>query len=237
MHRWTGMDIIAGKDLQAGGSWLGVKENKNNPSHPEIKFSALTNYRLAVNHEKPEQSQVTNKVPSRGALVINALNQGNDTLEQHLIARGQDYQGFNLVYGNIRTDQTQLFCFDSIKRERHHLTKGFHSICNGALDDIWPKMARGKKLLEDYIKQSPSLDIEHLFKLMKDDSAAPDHLLPDTGVPFEWEQRLSSIFIQSTEYGTRSTCIITFDVNSQLNIHQREFNQQGQVKNEVSFEL
>lgn len=91
------------------------------------------------------------------------------------------------------------------------LSPGFHAISNGALDDIWPKMAKGTQALEREITQSDEIDIQALLTIMTDERQAPDADLPQTGVALEWERLLSSIYIKHPEYGTRSTSILLRD--------------------------
>jgi len=217
MHYWPNEDIYAGKDLQAGGTWLAIKEDLN--------FAALTNYRLG--------NQTQSAKLSRGALVVNAVTHSTQQTEQILETTSENYAGFNLIYGNL----PNLKYFDSVQKHHANIPSGFHSLCNGAMDDIWPKMAQGQQALEQYItkldKQKP--DTEQLFSLLKNQQQALDEQLPDTGVGIEWERKLSSIFIQSGQYGTRSSCIILVDRNNNVELYQREFSPEAEVISEQSF--
>lgn len=234
MHPWPSPEIIAGKDLQAGGTWLGVSQRiKNtNTNKAYIKFSALTNYRMiAVPAEQKESDVDSENVspvkPSRGQLVVESLQKSTEAMAQQLTLTSSAYEGFNLIFGQLSADNSQLHCFDSINNKQVTLSSGFHSICNGALDDIWPKMAKGKQLLESYIKQNDQISRADLMDMMKNSDIAPDELLPSTGLPLEWEQRLSAIFITSPEYGTRSTTILLMDNQGEVNITQQEYNING----------
>ena len=125
-------------------------------------------------------------------------------------------------------------CFDSVSQKQQELASGFHSLCNGALGDIWPKMALGQANLADAIKDH-SLDIEQLFTLMKSAQQAKTEHLPKTGVPLSWEQLLSSIFIISPEYGTRTTNIITLDNDNNIAIYDQSYNEKGECVNKQNF--
>ena len=131
MHVWQQSKILAGKDLQAGGTWLGLSSKG--------KFAALTNFRKFPLNEEAKKS--------RGDLVLQALASTENNLSEELAQQASQYHGFNLIHGSLN----QLYCYDSVNNQCHELSKGVHSICNGALDDIWPKMARGEKLLSDTI--------------------------------------------------------------------------------------
>src|SRR6516225_3240425 len=83
-HWWgTQPDILAGQDLEAGGTWLGVTRAG--------RFAALTNYR------DPEQRR--EGTLSRGNMVTSILTSGagaEQTLE-YLRDVGADYNGFNVI--------------------------------------------------------------------------------------------------------------------------------------------
>jgi uncharacterized protein with NRDE domain len=221
MHWWPNDDllttgVLAGKDLQAGGTWLGL--NKKG------RFSALTNFRQPHLFDKNKQS--------RGELALHALANQDDEITLQLTQSSSEYNGFNLVFGQL----SNLMCFDNVSRKKQVLGSGFHSLCNGALDDIWPKMALGQTKLANEIKDH-SLDIEKLFKLMKSDQKAQDEHLPQTGVPLSWEQLLSSIFIVSPEYGTRTTNIITLDDIGNISVYDQSYNEQGECVQKQNFSI
>ncbi len=223
MHWWPQENILAGKDLQAGGTWLGLNQQK--------KFSALTNFRQPHLLDKNKQS--------RGDLVLQALKLSSHKMSEKLAKSNGIYNGFNLVFGTL----DNLQCFDSVNNLQQPLTAGFHSLCNGALDDIWPKMALGQQQLAQAIqttsanKRTPILDIDKLFDLMQNSQQAHIEHLPDTGLPLDWEQLLSSIFIVSPEYGTRTTNIITLDNNNCVSIYDRSYNEQGQCQQQQNFTI
>ena len=213
MHWWPEKEdrqaILAGKDLQAGGTWLGLNK--------QGRFSALTNFR------QPQFIDQNKK--SRGDLVLQALAQNNDEIATVLANSAHHYNGFNLVFGQLN----HLVCFDSVSQKQQPLTAGFHSLCNGALDDIWPKMALGQTQLTHAISAfaNQPVNIDKLFNLMQNAQQAKTENLPNTGVPLDLEQLLSSIFIVSPEYGTRTTNIITQDMEGNISIYDRSYNEQG----------
>ncbi len=218
MHWWpekeTQNAILAGKDLQAGGTWLGLNK--------QGRFSALTNFR---------QPQLLDKnKKSRGDLILQALAQNNVETIKQLEKSADNYNGFNLVFGQLN----KLICFDSVSQKQQLLTTGFHSLCNGALDDVWPKMALGQAHLAHAIKDQP-LDLDKLFKLMTNSEQAQTKHLPKTGVPLNWEQLLSAIFITSPEYGTRTTNIIIQDNQGNVSVYDRSYNSYGECIEEQSF--
>ena len=217
-HFWPGEDkILAGVDLQAGGTWLGLNGLGN--------FSALTNIRNLKN--------LNAAAKSRGELVTKALQSSTSLDFNWLKSNSANYNPFNLVY----SDNKQLFCFNSESKSQTLLNDGFHAICNGALDDIWPKMAKGEYLLEQLISEQKPVNPEHIFAIMKDQSQAPDELLPETGVGMDWERLLSSIFIQSNDYGTRSTTVILQHHSGSIDFFEQSYTADGSIFNKHQFAL
>ncbi|GIU42145.1 hypothetical protein TUM4438_08020 [Shewanella sairae] len=208
-HFWSQQaSLLAGKDLEAGGTWLGVNQ--------QGQIAGLTNIRA------PELNQ--NDMKSRGDLVLKAL--GSEGIDQNwLTLHHRFYNPFNLLFG----DENLLQCFDSRSQKTTQLSQGFHAISNGALDDIWPKMARGTQAIEQHLSSNLSPDIDALLAIMTDNTQAPDSELPTTGVSLEWERHLSSIYIKHQEYGTRSTSIILKD--KQGKVHFTEVRYDGKGRN------
>ncbi|MFD2166385.1 NRDE family protein [Thalassotalea euphylliae] len=215
MHWWSNKNLLAGKDMQAGGSWLTVT--------PDGDIAALTNIR--------EPQKADNTLRSRGELVLKVNKLSASALATDLTSNRHHYQGFNLIYSK----DNAFTCFNSRQNQFIKFTDGIHSVCNGALDDEWPKMAKGKKALESYICEQPDINHSALLNLLKDTRQAPDELLPSTGVPIDWERRLSSIFILGEEYGTRSSCIVTRDKRGKINVTEANYNANAELVNTVEF--
>ena len=225
LHLWPEHSILAGKDLQAGGTWLGLSASEH--------FSALTNYR--------QPHLIDNTKTTRGNLVLKALAKDNilsnfTTIQTHLKQHSHEYNGFNLVYGSL----DKLYCFDSVNRTEQTMENGVFSICNGALSDTWPKMKRGQTKLKALItnkRHEETLDIKLLLNVMRDTTQAPFESLPNTGLSSEREAMLSSIFITSPEYGTRSTIIITKDINNKVEITECTYLPSGEINSNKTFAL
>ncbi|MCE9680536.1 NRDE family protein [Shewanella sp. AS1] len=215
-HFWPPDDqILAGKDLQAGGTWLGINRSG--------KLAALTNIRAP-------QLQQNDKL-SRGELVIKALREEltPDWLAQHR----HSYNPFNLLFSL----DDGLYCYHSLSGDCTRLTPGFHAISNGALDDIWPKMAKGTQALEALLSKETPPDINALLTIMTDDTQADDSALPQTGISLEWERQLSSIYIKHPEYGTRSTSIVLFDNQRNCEFTEVRYDGKGRNLGRQSFKL
>ncbi len=182
--------VLAGRDLEAGGTWLGITR--------EGRFAALTNYRDPAN-QKP-------KVPSRGKLVSDFLTGGTD-IDTYLDSlSAADYNGFNLLLGNFENKNSRLVAFSNVSTDRHELGPGIYGLSNHLLDTPWPKVGAGKTALNDALAALP--DETALFHLLHDDTIHPDNTLPATGVSLDWERLLSAAFIRSPEYGTRCSTLV-----------------------------
>ncbi len=216
MHFWSKPNILAGKDMQAGGTWLGLNSQGD--------FSALTNFR------RPQHVDATKR--SRGDLVLSALQNDKQAMQQYLIQNSIQYNDFNLIFGSLNN----LQAFDSVNKKFITLSSGFHSICNGALDDIWPKMSLGVTKLEELISAN-KLDVDALFTVMMNEEVADNKHLPETGLAVDMELLFSSIFIKSPNYGTRSTTIILQHKTGGIDVHDHSYNSDGIVEEQNSFQL
>ena len=196
--------VLAGRDLKEGGTWMGITRGGN--------FAAITNFR--------DPSAVKTGAPSRGILVSNFIR-GSESAASYLdkISRqAQKYNGFNLICG----DHNDLFVYSN-RGKIEKLEAGIYGLSNHLLDSPWPKIIKGKKALSAAMNKKGS-DLEAaLFKILSDHKIAPDHKLPSTGVELEWERLLSSIFIESPAYGTRSSSVLLIGKNKRVKLVEKVF--------------
>jgi len=171
---------------------------------------------------------------SRGALVSNWLTQEQTNSAQYLAtlkADRQDFNGYNLVFGDIGRLQVYNNFHDSVSE----ISDGTWGLSNADLHTPWPKVTRGIERLSHYVSSSPHIHEEALFAILRDDTQAMDHRLPDTGVGYEWEKQLSSIFIQSPQYGTRTSTLLLVAANGQLTWRERTFLPSGEASQTQQF--
>ncbi|MBI4987442.1 MAG: NRDE family protein [Rhodocyclales bacterium] len=195
--------VLAGRDLEAGGTWLGVARSG--------RFAALTNYR------DPARNKAC--APSRGGLVSRFLtgSQSPAAYLTELESCADRYNGFNLVFG----DPDGLWCFSNCGEGERQLAPGVYGLSNHLLDTPWPKVARGKSALNAALCALPN-EIP-LFTLLRDDSIAPDEALPRTGVSLEWERLLSAAFVRMPGYGTRSSTVLLMDATGNVRFIEQGF--------------
>lgn len=181
-------DILAGRDLTGGGTWLGVNR--------QGQFAAVTNYREG--HQQPAPR-------SRGELTANFLSSDTDIRQyaQHVIDEGDQYNGFNLLLG----DGDQLHYCSNRQPQIQTLSPGIYSLSNHLLDSPWPKAIHAKEVLEPLLKTN-SVDRDLLIQSLQRREPFADEHLPDTGVGLEMERMLSPPFIASKDYGTRCTTVL-----------------------------
>ncbi|WP_151447034.1 NRDE family protein [Lacisediminimonas profundi] len=186
-------EIYAGRDLQAGGTWLGITRSG--------RFAALTNIR------NPADKRID--APSRGSLATDFLN-GVTTAEryvQQLQECADHYNGFNLLVG----DREQLVWYSNRaqhdERNGRALAPGLYGLSNALLDTPWPKVVRTKAQFASLLCQrAPE---EAFFEMLSDTTVASDCRLPKTGVDIETERWLSPVLIRSPSYGTRVSTMVT----------------------------
>ena len=182
--------LLAGRDLRAGGTWLGV--------HRRGRFAAVTNYRQGRReHAAPR---------SRGRLVADFLTTEIDAGEhlEHVVKDAALYNGFNLLAG----DAKELRYFSNREGHARVLPPGVYGLSNHLLDTAWPKVSSSKRALGSILAGHGSELAADLLTLLSDRARPSDELLPETGVGLELERLLSSAFIASADYGTRSSTVL-----------------------------
>ena len=222
-HHWPNSPgLFAGLDQQAGGTWLGI--------NTQGRFAAVTNFR------RPGETGTI----SRGALTHDFLT-GNQSAQEYLHSlqeTSQHYAGFNLLIA----DDTGLWYFTNRSQTTadgnslQQLPPGTYGLSNHLLDTPWPKLLRLKKgftLAND--EQSP--DVAALIGLLQDDWQPEETDLPDTGVGLERERLLSSCFISSPIYGTRTSTALILNRYGRLSWHEQHYGPDGVMEDRYAWEL
>jgi uncharacterized protein with NRDE domain len=219
-HFWKDAPhLLAGRDLREGGTWLGITRSG--------RVAAVTNYR--------DPASVKSGAPSRGKLVLDFLLGEGDPREylKRLQGTAAAYNGFNLVLG----DMQGLHWYSNHGGEIRTLGPGLYGLSNHLLDTPWPKVAEGKKALGGLLSQQLRPAPEALFEILSDRTRPGDEELPDTGVGLEWERVLSSRFILSPVYGTRSSTVLLVDAGARVTLLERTFNSDPDHASTVCFEF
>jgi uncharacterized protein with NRDE domain len=220
--------VLAGRDLKAGGTWSGVTSGERTS---DGRWAALTNIRAP-------QWMGSDAPRSRGALVGDYLC-GDDTpadFAAEAVAEREAYGGFNLLVGTLGADGGSLWYASSRVTEPRSLGPGLYGLSNGALGDPWPKVARGGQAFQRWVEDD-GLGEEDLFALMRDETRAPDDLLPQTGVGVEKERFLSPLFIVSPDYGTRATTLLTVRADGAARLVERSYRPDGTAAGTVAYDF
>jgi uncharacterized protein with NRDE domain len=203
MYWWQGDEMLAGRDLQSGGTWLGITRGG--------RFALLTNVRNPALRKTD--------APSRGKIVSDFLqaDESAEAFVHDLAARANAYEGFNVLCGTIssRADGTlnALWFLNSTEQTPRPLSSGDYALSNATLNTPWPKTEHLKAAFALATEERDTNARLHAMRsALLDDHRADDAALPATGVPIEWERALSSVFIRNAfaarAYGTRSSTVI-----------------------------
>ena len=203
-------EIVGGRDLEAGGSWLAV--------HRRGRVAAITNVR-------DPRLTLPPGAASRGALVHEALT--CDDLASWLRGlaggRAERYPGFNLLAG----DGERLWHLhrgrDGVRLRQ--VPPGLHGLSNASLDTPWPKLIAARQGLA--ASRHPGCWPEAALAVLSDPPPAADAQLPETGVGLAAERRLSPAFIVGQDYGTRATTWLSWSAAGDIEINERRFGPQG----------
>ncbi|KAF0867457.1 NRDE family protein [Pseudomonas sp. LD120] len=207
--------IHAGRDLEAGGTWLGIGADG--------RFAALTNIRNP--HQPPARR-------SRGELVARFLA-GSIAPQDYLhdvVGRSAQYPGFNLLLGTAE----QLWHYNAQEPEPQLLKPGVYGLSNAGLDTPWPKLLKAKAALQQVLHDPQP---EALLALLSDPQTAPFAELPDTGVGLATEHLLSSVFIASPSYGTRASTALIVHADGSRHLQERSFGPHGGHLGEVELKV
>ncbi|WP_417787381.1 NRDE family protein [Stutzerimonas xanthomarina] len=199
--------VVAGRDLQAGGTWLGVTTDG--------RFAALTNIRAPGS---PVGERSRGELPERFLRGAHAPASYLDQLSHSL----DQFSGFNLLVGNL----TELWFLNSDEGTPRPLSPGVYGLSNAALDTPWPKLLSTRAALQACIG-APERD--QLLEIMSNSQPAADAELPATGISYEMEKLLSSAFIASSSYGTRAITLLMRRADGSTTMTERRFGPNGVI--------
>jgi uncharacterized protein with NRDE domain len=212
-------DILAGQDLRAGGTWMGIDRRH--------RFGAVTNFREL---QRPRRS-----APSRGNLVPAFLSQ-EDSPEGFLTRLETDapgYSGMNLLI----SDSDQLwYASNRLDRFAQPLPPGVYGLSNEFLDTPWPKLRRVRQRFETWLGTASADPVSELLALL-DDREPASNGPSQSGVPAEWEKTLSAPFVIHPTYGTRSSTVLLLESAGHLMMAERRFDPTGAPTGQTEFHL
>ncbi|MDZ4397355.1 NRDE family protein [Hydrogenophaga sp.] len=205
LHRWRledGTDVVGGRDLRDGGTWLGLD--------PDGRVAMLTNVR---------QSELKPAQRSRGELVTRWLQSDGDVDRFAAGIAPAEYGAFNLVVGDFHArvwhwlgnrDPEAPHSTASTVLHQRALGPGIYGLSNASLDTPWPKTQHLKAALGTSL-HTPTDWLSPLSQALTHDQMMQDLDLPSTGVPADLERALSSPFVRMADraYGTRTSQVVS----------------------------
>ncbi len=209
LARWDGEPtLIAGRDLEAGGVWLGVGDNG--------RAGVVTNVRDPRGRRDGR---------SRGELLVEYLRGANSANQAAvgLAQSGPEYRPFNLV---LFDERDAVVATNHPRASAERFPPGVHALSNGAPGASWPKTRRLHAALTRWLTEAATT-VDELFVPLGDETIAPDEALPDTGVGLGVERRLSPAFIRGQEYGTRACTVLAVSIAGAGLIIERRFGPRG----------
>ena len=207
LHHWPDAPVLAGKDLQGGGTWLGVGRGG--------RLAALTNVR--------DPRQFRADAPTRGALVADFLH-GEMDAPSYLDDLGPRAAAFN-PFNLLLFDGESLLGFESQGARTVAFMAGVNGVSNARFNTPWPKLQRLTQALHQ--RGMPAVvEPRALLPLLTDAQTAVDAQLPDTGIPLETERALSAAFIRMPGYGTRACSIVRIQ-GQQAHMWEQTFDENG----------
>lgn len=208
------LDVLAGRDDEAGGTWFGV--------HRDGRFALVTNVRDG-------RARVTGQ-RSRGDLVPRVLLASADAMPalSTLVATADDYAGVNVLAGSAAGAAWWSNRGGAVRA----VAPGVAGLSNAALDTPWPKVQRATAAMGAWAARG-SMDFAPLFAMLADRTPVPDAELPATGVPRDWERLLATPFITDPRYGTRCTTVLAIDRAGHATFHERTFAADGTSTGDV----
>lgn len=211
-------DLLAGKDLDQGGTWMGVTRRG--------RFAAITNYR--------DPSRTAPAPCSRGELPLAYLAGNADPREylEAVAARARDYAGFNLLLG----DDSGLWYLSNSNHPDNcaplRLGAGIYGLSNARLDTPWPKVELGKERLRSLLAAGGP-DHDELLGVVADRELARPEELNRHGMGSEMDQLLSAQFIVTATYGTRSSTSLWVESWRRGYWREQSFDASGSVQGVV----
>jgi uncharacterized protein with NRDE domain len=203
--------ILAGRDLAAGGTWMGISRQR--------RLGVVTNIR--------DRGAVVPGAPSRGLLIPEFLD-GDAPAEdfcRSLAGRASGYSGFNLLTFD---GETLAYCANRPDPFTTTLPRGIYGLSNWRLDTPWPKVERARERVRAVLAGGRFVP-EALFAALLDREPAPDAELPDTGIGAELERLLSAPFIVGPDYGTRCTTLVQVRRDGSVRVEERRYSPAGET--------
>jgi uncharacterized protein with NRDE domain len=222
MDKWAAPDdIVAGRDLRAGGTWLAMDRKR--------RFGVITNFR--------DMQPPLPGAPSRGNLIPDYLRnpEGAQGYFRKLQPTASEYSGFNLL---LMDNDSLWYASNRAEPFANSLPPGVYGLSNHFLDTPWPKLQRVRRQFDPLVRQGNEIAKSELLRILADPTqAGVNEELPETRLSPEWEQMLSSPFIRNEQYGTRCSTLVLLEHSGAVTLLERRFDPSGAIVSDTDLTL
>ena len=213
--------VLAGRDLEAGGTWLGVNRRG--------RFAAVTNFTEPPPNPLPPRS--------RGSLVADFLTgtAPPDAYLEEVSRHAGAYRGFNVVAGTAE----ELWYYSNRIEAPCRLAPGTYGLSNHLLDTAWPKVRRGKSALAAFEEAEAEPDVDDLLDILADDTLPTDAEIGSTALDPDTARRIAPCFIRGPAYGTRASTVVLMQATGRVAFTEVAFAAEGRRagRRDFAFEL
>lgn len=205
--------LLAGRDLEAGGAWLGVTTDG--------RAGVVTNFR--------EPRRMTPGAPSRGAFIpgFAATGSGAAGYAETLAAQAADYAGFNLLLADGRD---LIYASNRPAFAVRRLEPGLYGLANDTLDAPWPRVERTRARLRALLGDAEP-DREAFFSALADTqpASAVELAAAGAGTGASVEPSPHGPFVLGSSYGTRCSTLLFMDADGEVRIEEQRYDAAGLV--------
>ena len=214
-HWWPDQPrILAGRDLQAGGTWLAIASSG--------RFATVTNYR--------EQQKARAGLRSRGEIVTNFVSADVDALTFVSSIDCEDYAGVSV----LAADDSHISYGSNRGDDPVSLAPGVYGLSNASLDTPWTKLVRSKQALTALI-DSDKVNSTELLRLLGDKTPAASAEVHTNDLPFRLARALTAPFIVADTYGTRCSTTVLVANDGRVEFCERRFDADGAASGDSNF--
>ena len=214
-HWWPDQPhILAGRDLQAGGTWLGTSRTG--------RFATVTNYR--------EQQKARGGLRSRGEIVTNFVSEDVDPMTFVASIDGDNYAGVSV----LAADREKICYVSNRGDDPVSLAPGIYGLSNASLDAPWSKLLRSKEALATLIDRD-TVNSTELFRILSDRTPAASSEIVTNDLPFTLARALTAPFIVADDYGTRCSTTLLYANDGRVEFSERRFAADGTAIGDSNF--
>lgn len=208
------MDMLGGRDRQAGGTWLAA--------HRSGRFATVTNFRDAV--------PASGKLRSRGHLITDYLDARLSPIEFLDSINGDEYAGFNLLVA----DGSDIAYLSNRGGGIKTLAPGIYGVANATLDTPWTKVQRSKEAMRSLIDAGRANETS-LLRMLDDRIKASVKEVDADRMSFERAHAMTAPFIVQADYGTRSSTVLMRDTAGRVRFTEKRFAADGRSSGRSDF--